>query len=623
MSTHPCSSTGLRVPLALAILCALSATGAHAADADAGVETVRVFGQRVANLEPASSYPTLVTALRFDPGVEIQPRGVPEGQADIVVRGGLFENNAINIGPLSVRDPQTGHYLAELPLDPQMLALPQILTGVDSALAGINASVATLRYDIAPVRSGGAVAFGTGTDDLRTLEARLAESVTVAGGGELAAMASFADSRSDGSRPQGDNDFNRIAAQLQYRGDGHQTDLLVGVQDKFYGWPGAYTGFASLPETDDTRTRLVLADHRRELPGGGWWALGSYYRDLKNDYDFDRRTFETGVRGAFEHETRSYGLAVDGLVPAASLDWHWSVQLQGDELVESTDLVGGTFNERRYTRLALAPEKTWPMAAGAAIALKAGVVADYSDRDEDAVLPVARVSYARPSGARIDRLSLEYAGTSQVPGYTALKSPPTGLFGGNPDLGRERADSVALTLEREAPDWYARGSLFHRRHDDLVDWTYRAAAPFVRQANAVDMDVTGLELEAGYRGDVLELIGGYAWLDKNEDYGATEVDASYYALNYAEQRATLAVRYRPVPWLDVRLDNQVSRYRDNALRTSDADAYQAALSIGWIAPFDGLRVDLVIDNLADEDFQYFPGTPAPRRQVSLRTQYAW
>jgi outer membrane receptor protein involved in Fe transport len=220
-------------------------------------------------------------------------------------------------------------------------------------------------------------------------------------------------------------------------------------------------------------------------------------------------------------------------------------------------------------------------------------------------------------------VTLEYAGTSQLPGYTALNSPPTGLFGGNPDLDRERADTLALTVEREAADWYARGTAFYRQDDDLVDWTYREAAPFVRQANAVDMEVTGLELEAGLRWEQLELIGGYAWLDKDEDYGATVVDASYYALNYAEQRATLAVRYRPVAWLDVRLDNRVSRYRDNALRTSDPDAYQAALTVGWIAPLDGLRVDLAIDNLADEDFQYFPGTPAPRRQVSLRTQFAW
>jgi hypothetical protein len=137
------------------------------------------------------------------------------------------------------------------------------------------------------------------------------------------------------------------------------------------------------------------------------------------------------------------------------------------------------------------------------------------------------------------------------------------------------------------------------------------------------MDVAGLELELARRWDRLELMGGYLLLDKDEDYGSATVDASYYALNYAEQRLTISARYRPFDWLDVRLDNGLSRYRDNALRTSGRDAWQVALAVGWLTPLDGLRVDLLADNLTNEGFQYFPGSPAPRRQWSLRTQYAW
>jgi outer membrane cobalamin receptor len=310
-------------------------------------------------------------------------------------------------------------------------------------------------------------------------------------------------------------------------------------------------------------------------------------------------------------------------VSAAGLDWRWSAQVAGDELVRSTDLVGGTFDQRRYVRASLAPGMTWQRPGGAALTLRGGLTADYSDRDEDAVLPLVELAWSRSRGTTTDRLALEYAATSQVPGYTALKSPPTGLFGGNPDLGRSRADTLAITVTRDAAAWFGRATGFLRQDDDLVDWTYRAAAPFVRQANAVDVDVAGFEAELGRRWDRLELSGGYTFLHKDEDYGRATVDASYYALNYAEQRLTLAVRYRPFEWLDVRLDNRLSRNRENALRTSDRDACQMALTIGWLTPLDGLRVDFAADNLTDEDFQSFPGTPAPRRQFSVRTQYAW
>ncbi len=48
---------------------------------------------------------------------------------------------------------------------------------------------------------------------------------------------------------------------MQRRDDGRETNLLLGYHDKFAGWPGMYTGFASLPETD--RTRLLIG--RSEL----------------------------------------------------------------------------------------------------------------------------------------------------------------------------------------------------------------------------------------------------------------------------------------------------------------------------------------------------------------------
>jgi len=90
-----------------------------------------------------------------------------------------------------------------------------------------------------------------------------------------------------------------------------ETNVLVGYHDKFFGWPGAYTGFASLPETDHTKLGLIVVDHR-QLAEQGWWELGAAYRWLEDDYDFDRRTVESGTPGSFEHETRCFSLGLMG-----------------------------------------------------------------------------------------------------------------------------------------------------------------------------------------------------------------------------------------------------------------------------------------------------------------------
>jgi vitamin B12 transporter len=75
---------------------------------------------------------------------------------------------------------------------------------------------------------------------------------------------------------------------------------VIGYQDKFYGWPGAYTGFATLPETDHTKTSLVLLNHRNDT-SDGCREFAAYYRNLDEEYDFDRTTEECCESGSFEH----------------------------------------------------------------------------------------------------------------------------------------------------------------------------------------------------------------------------------------------------------------------------------------------------------------------------------
>ena len=208
------------------------------------------------------------------------------------------------------------------------------------------------------------------------------------------------------------------------------------------------------------------------------------------------------------------------------------------------NLVFGHFDSRSYLSMSLVPGREWALANGATVSLRAGLRADFSNRDEDALMPLFSLAFETPAGAGVNRISLEYSRSSQLPGYTALNSRPTGLFGGNPDLGHEYAGTVTLGFKHESARWHLRAALFQRRDEDLVDWTYLAGAPFVRQANAVDLDVTGFEAFAGWHTPELSLVGGFTWLDKDADYGNADVDASFYARNYARQRLTLALTYR-------------------------------------------------------------------------------
>jgi hypothetical protein len=584
---------------------------------------VTVTATRVANERPAGTYGSVVTPLRFDPLTELQSRGLPEGQADVTVRGGLFENTGFKTGAVTIVDPQTGHYAAELPVDPAMLSAPQLRIGIDNAMAGFNANVATVEYAIAAVESGGQAHIGFGSDSLDYQSLRVSTVSSLNAGAQFGAGLSFARSSGDGSVENGDHDFERYGVQLQRLTDRSQTDLIVSHQDKFYGWPGAYTGFAFLPETDHTRTTLILANHQHETSSQSW-EVGAFYRTLEDDYDFDRTSQESGAPGSFDHETRIYGIGFNGIRRGSQLDWQFAGQVAADKLVSSTDLTEGDFTSRSYGSISLVPSLTISRGAGRELTLEFGATFDWSDRDSSALSPMLAATWrtSTPSGSRF--VSVDFAATSQLPGYTALNSRPTGLFGGNPGLGREKARQLSLSIGRQTNTWDGSLTAFFRQDDELVDWTFASGAPFARQANSVDLDVFGLEAFIRRRLGPLDVIGSYTWLDKDADYGTALVDASFYALNFATHRATFALRYRIIDRLEFLLDNEFRKQRKNPLRTSGSSAFNVSLGLSWAPAWaPRLGFSLAADNLTDDDYQQFPGTPAVGRHVSISARYTW
>ena len=587
------------------------------------LELIEVTAQRVANMQPASTYATSVTQLRFDPQIDIQARGLPEGQADVSVRGGLFENTGFKLGAITIFDPQTGHYSAELPIDPDMLTAPALATDSRNAISAFNASLASINYGYADIVSGGTARIGLGTDSLRFVSGRFSNSRPISAKRTAGLSLAAAASSGDGTLPFGDHEYKRFSGHFQLLDGERESNVIMGYQDKFFGWPGAYTGFSSLPETDHIKQGLVVMDHRR-ASSDGWWQLAGAYRWLEDDYDFDRRTVETGGPGSFEHETRSLSIGLDGVRLTGGTDWTYTVMLAADRLVRSTDLTNGNFNSRTYFGIGIAPAWQWALSSGAELRVRAGIRADISNRDENALMPLGSISWNRPLSDGSQTLSLDIARSSQLPGYTALNSQPAGLFGGNPDLGREFANTLTLSHNLSIGAWHTRAALFVRRDDDLVDWTYRQGAPFVRQANPVDVDVNGAELLLEWQSDNWYVTGGYTFLDKDADYGDAQVDASYYALNFARHRATLALSYSPTSQLEFRLDNEYRVQQENPLRTGDRRAWLSAFSAGWKLPTDtDLRLDLVADNLTDSAFEEFPGSPAYGRQLSLALSLDW
>ena len=111
--------------------------------------------------------------------------------------------------------------------------------------------------------------------------------------------------------------------------------------------------------------------------------------------------------------------------------------------MRSTDLTNGAFTDRTYATLTVVPSANVRLASGSVLTWRVGITADLSNRDGSEVLPLAGLSLERRDASGSTTWALEYAATSQLPGYTALNSNPAGLFGGNPLL-RNRKTAVRI-----------------------------------------------------------------------------------------------------------------------------------------------------------------------------------
>lgn len=603
-------------------LIGLASAGALPAQSPVNLPEVTVYSPRIANQSAANTFAMPVTALRYEPAVDIHARNFAESQADVTVRGGIFENTGFQVGALTLLDPQTGHYFAELPVAPALLTAPQIATGPALVLSATNATAGAVSYDWRPIRTAGAAAIAFGEDGLQREEIYQGFSTTPrAGGLRFAGDIAIAHSQSDGALPNGEHEFDRVNARLQLASARSQTDLFAGYQAKFFGWPNLYTPFNS-NETEDIETTLFALNHRTTYGKEEFFEAGAYHRRNKDDYAFNRFA-PVGPVHPFQHTTWISGAALSGRNDFGALALNYRGEVLADE-IRSTSLTAGRYRTRTLTKLALVPETRWTLADRSTLIGKLGASFDDTNRDRSAVSPVFSVARLASESA-LRRVALGYSRSTQVPTYTALNSSAAaGLFRGNANLGRQRSDNVELSAGAAFGAWETEAAAFWRRDGGLVDWTFRRGVT-ARAANAVDLDVTGLELLVRRSWAAADIVIGYTALSKDADYRGATVDASFYALNYARHRLTAALTWRIVRGLELRFDNVARIQQDNPLRTIGGErAVTSALGLAY-RPFATQRFELNarVENLWNTKFQEVPAVPATPRQFSAGVSYAW
>jgi hypothetical protein len=601
----------------------------HAEEADTGaaslaLPTLVLQSQETANDRSAATYTTPVSNLEFDPRIDLQSRNMAEAQGDITIRGGIFENTGMRVGGATLIDPQTGHYFAELPIAPEMLAPYQVFTGADNALYGFNSTVGTISYGWSEIENGGSATLGLGDHDLNFQRLHQGRTARLGDSGKwsLGVEAEYSRSESDGTIAFGDHDFYRTSGRVQLVGPNSQTDFFAGYQEKFFGWPNMYTPFG-VNETENLKTSLFLINHQLAYGERSYFEATAYYREHKDHYVYSR---ENPAVFQAKHATDVYALGFSGLHAIdARFGVHYSGQFTADE-IKSTSLEMGNFQSRSYSKMSLLPEYRFELNTEESLTLRAGGSFDDTNRNDSELSLIGEIAWKRRRDAgRSESVYLSYAESSQVVGYTAIGGATgSGLFRSNRNLDTETSQNLELGGPLDRRNWSLDAAVFYRWDDDLTDWTFNNADTSARTANPVDIKTLGFELIGTRQIGDIELIGSYSYLDKDEDYGSATVDASFYALNFAQHRLTLGGIWRPVGWLELRIDNEWRDQRENALRNSDDTALFTHIGVSFYPPqVDHLEIFFAGENVWEEDFEDIPGTPGRGDQYSGGVRYSW
>lgn len=590
---------------------------------ETAIEQITVEASATANKLPVGTFDSPVSNLEYDPRVDLQSRNMAEAQADVTIRGGIFENTGFRVGSATLLDPQTGHYVAELPIAPQMLTGPYILTGADNALNGMNSSVGSISFGFKPIKTGGNVSVGTGTNDfnLQSIYAGISTDVDDAKNWQLGFEGEYSHSQSDGSIENGDHDFNRASARIQLISSDSQTDVLYGSQEKFFGWPNMYTPFG-VNETEELETRLLMLNHQQNYADNSHFEVSAYYRKHNDHYVFSREN-----PSAFEafHETKVKSIAVSGShAQNTAFAVNYSAQYIEDE-IESTTLENN-FTSRTYYKLSVLPEYKIDLKQNQLLTLRLGAAFDDTNRDDSELSLIGDISLnTQNSDGSEQTVYLSYAQASQVAGYTAIGgSDQGGLFRSNYNLERETTKNLELGYLIQEQTWQLNSAVFYREDNNLVDWTFSFDSSSARFANPVDIDATGVEFFATKYFDTTELIASYTYLNKSENYGDADIDASFYALNFPDHRVTLGAIWTPNDLIEMRVDNEWRKQHENALRNGKDTALFTQLSLK-ITPtvINNLFITLAADNVWDESFEEIPGTPGRGEQYTLSATYSW
>ncbi|MFC1606817.1 TonB-dependent receptor plug domain-containing protein [Candidatus Latescibacterota bacterium] len=527
--------------------------------------------------------------LQAIPSIDLSERGTPGSQIDPSLRGSSFEGVLVLVNGVSIRDPQTGHFTMDIPVDIRSIERVEVLPGGGSTLYGSSAI-------------GGVVNIVTtsgthGVDGVVSAGSYGTTAVSAGFGLKMVgtdAAVRLRSGRSDGDMPGTDGSFVGVDASGTVDVGGVLIDWNAGMLDKEFGAEGFYAPYSSFE-----KVKTYLAGiNARFLPGPkSMVRLRAGARGHGDDFILDRGN-PSFYRNT--HYNRSYIVSSEYTVQVTES----SVALAGVESALSGITSGslGSHTDRNdavYGEISGLLEKF-----GYSLSLRYDTgIADDPTFTYGAGLDI-------PLTQTINfRLRTEKSFRS--PTYTELYYlSPANL--GNEHLKSEHSRSLETGIDVTGNLLHCGLSLFSRKSNDVIDWIRVDDVSPWKAENHGSVMTYGGELRGRTtfkRGWTLNLAAQL--LDQTVD--SRKGIKSKYVLNPQTATVSGSLTGVKLAWLTWAM---LVRYEEMLQGDS-----RTPITLSCTRKFNDVTAVVSVRNLMNERYDEIPGLRAPGQWFTFRLEY--
>ena len=550
-----------------------------------GVETTVITRDDIQKMN-IQSIPELLETIA---SISLIERGTPGSQADITIRGSSHEAVCLLINGVRVHDPQTGHFIMDIPLDLSSIERIEFISGGGSVLSGSSASGGVIDIITEKNRNGvsgdfGVGSFGSVKSAFSYSGQKMGNSISVTAHG----------GRSDGYRNGSDVAYSGAHVDGRYSSDAMVMDWNLGYLSRRFGASDFYGSYPSFEETQTfnggINTRYIFNDSSMMRIRIGSRGHGDDFTLIRNDPDVYRNT----------HYNRSYHLTTE--YSAGFHDYTKLVIGAGTEYLGITSPSLGNHNDNNHTAYCELSSRRFHSQCSLSMRF------DKNSREDSIFSPGLGVVVPFGDGSRF-RFRTEKSFRS--PTYTELyyDSPANR---GDPALKSEHSLVVEMGLDTATGRGSAGITGFARKSDNVIDWIRYPDEELWSAANHGELLTSGIEMKC-------KVILASSWnlrfegLLMNQKVSDKKGTISKYALNPAEE-TLLTVFSGPL------ISNVNGTFLIRYEKMLDGRT-QAPAAVRISRKFQNFKIFFSVSNIFDEYYEESPGLPAPGRWLDLKVEY--